>query len=72
MRGRERRWVWYAQTLDAVLAVAGLATIGAMVYRWSFPIGAILLAAFCVGGISAGQLIDVLVGRWTRRDDTGS
>jgi hypothetical protein len=61
--------VWYAQTLDAVLAVAGLVTIGFMLHRWEFPWGAILLAAFCVGGLSAGQLIDAVTGRWSKRED---
>lgn len=69
MRGRDKRWAWFSQTVDALLVAAGLATIGAMIYRWSFPIGAIALAAFCVGGLTAGQLIDLLVGRWTGRDD---
>lgn len=69
MRGRDRRWAWYSQAVDLALAVAGLATIGGMIYRWSFPFGAILLVAFCTGGLTAGQLIDALVGRWTRKDD---
>jgi len=69
MRVRNKRWAWFSQTVDALLVVAGLVTIGAMIYRWSFPLGAIALAAFCVGGLTAGQLIDLLVGRWTGRDD---
>jgi hypothetical protein len=69
MRVRNKRWAWFSQTVDALLVVAGLTTIGAMIYRWSFPAGAIALAAFCVGGLTAGQLIDLLVGRWTGRDN---
>lgn len=69
MRSRDRRWAWYSQVVDAALAAAGITTVGVMVYRWSFPFGAILLVAFCTGGLTAGQLIDALVGRWTRRED---
>jgi hypothetical protein len=69
MRVRNKRWAWFSQTVDALLVVAGLVTIGAMIYRWSFPLGAIALSAFCVGGLTAGQLIDLLVGRWTGGDD---
>lgn len=69
MRVRNKRWAWFSQTVDALLVAAGLTTIGAMIYRWSFPVGAIALAAFCVGGLTAGQLIDLLVGRWTGRDN---
>lgn len=64
-----RRWSWYGQTLDIVLAAAGLTIIGAMVVRWSFPVGGILLALSCVGSISASQVIDVLVGRWTKQSN---
>lgn len=65
-RDRNRRWTWYGQTLDAVLAIAGLSIIAAMVIRWSFPLSGILLAMACVGSISANQLIDALIGRWQR------
>jgi hypothetical protein len=69
MRSRERRWSWWSQALDVALAFAGIATLGVMLYRWSFPFGAIMLFAFCTGGLTAGQLIDALVGRWTRKEE---
>jgi hypothetical protein len=69
MKARDRRWTWYSQILDSALALAGLATIALMLIRWSFPFGALLLVAFCTGGITAGQLIDVLVGRWARKSN---
>lgn len=45
------------------MVAAGLVTIGAMIYKWSFPVGAIVLVGFCVGGLSAGQMIDIYTGR---------
>jgi len=72
-RGNRRwSWPWYGQVLDAALAVAGLSTIAAMVWRNSFPINGILLVAFCTGSIGASQLIDLLAGRWSRKDSGGS
>jgi hypothetical protein len=72
MRRRERQWTWYGQTLDLALAAAGLAIIGSMVYRNSYPLNAILLVAFCAGGITASQLIDALTGRWLQRQQNGN
>lgn len=72
MRGRDRRWTWYGQTLDLALAAAGLAIIASMVYRNSYPLNAILLVAFCAGGITASQLIDALTGRWLQRQRNGN
>jgi hypothetical protein len=43
-----------------------------MVWRNSFPINGILLVAFCTGSIGASQLIDLLAGRWSRKDSGGS
>lgn len=63
MRSRERRWAWFSQTVDGLMVAAGLVTIGAMIYKWSFPVGAIVLVGFCVGGLSAGQMIDIYTGR---------
>lgn len=72
MRSRDRRWTWYGQTLDLALAAAGLAIIGSMVYRNSYPLNAILLVAFCAGGITASQLIEALTGRWLERQKSGN
>ena len=72
MRSRDRRWTWYGQTLDLALAAAGIAIIGSMVYRNSYPLNAILLVAFCAGGITASQLIDALTGRWLQRQQNGN
>jgi hypothetical protein len=68
MRSRERRWAWYSQAVDLALLTAGLFTIGLMLARWSFPWGALLLVAFCTGGLTAGQLTDAVLGR---RKDPG-
>lgn len=72
MRSRDRRWAWYSQIVDAALLLAGLITIGVMLARWSFPFGALLLVAFCTGGLTAGQVIDVLLGRWASKRGNGS
>lgn len=72
MTAKQKRWSWYGQTLDAVLAVTGLVVVGAMVYRWSFPINGLLLAFACFGGLSASQVIDALVGRYSRPRNGGS
>lgn len=66
---QNRRWSWYAQTLDAVLAIVGISIIIAMVVRWSFPVNGILLALACVGAIGSGQMIDALVGRWAKKQN---
>lgn len=66
---RNPRWPWYGQTLDAVLAIAGISIIVAMIIRWSFPLSGILLAMACVGSISANQFIDVLLGRLGHKDE---
>jgi hypothetical protein len=61
-RDRYKRWPWYGQTLDAVLALAGLSIIVAMIIRWSFPLQGILLALSCVGLVSGNRIIDSLLG----------
>lgn len=72
MRGRERRWAWFAQAVDLALAIAGLATITVMLVRWSFPFGALLLVGFCTGGLTVGQFIDIAVGRYTAKNGGSS
>lgn len=69
MNTSTRRWTWYGQALDLALALAGLGTVAAMVWRGSYPLNGILLVAFCTGSITAGQLIELLLGRWTAQRD---
>jgi uncharacterized membrane protein YjjB (DUF3815 family) len=70
---KQRRWPWYQQILDAILATVGIAVIGTMVYRNSYPINGILLALSCVNSILAGHVIDGLAGKWTKQaEDTPS
>lgn len=64
-RQAQKRWVWWNQTVDAALAIAGLTVIGVMIFRWSFPVQGIVLAMACVGGLSTNQLVTVVAERWT-------
>lgn len=63
-RQQQRRWVWWNQTVDLALAIAGLTVIGAMVVRWSFPWPGIVLAMACVGGLTSNQLVSVIIAKW--------
>lgn len=69
-RGSDRRWTWYAQVRDAVVALVGIGTLALMAFRNSYPIGGVLTALVCVGALSASAALRALVGRWeSSRDD---
>lgn len=69
MRRQQKRWPWYQQAVDAVLAAVGIIVIAFMVKRNSYPINGILLALSCVNTILASHVIDALAGRWTRSNE---
>lgn len=70
-RGSDRRWSWYAQVRDAVVALVGVGTLALMAFRNSYPVGGVITALVCVGALSASAALRALVGRWesTRLDD---
>lgn len=76
-RGNDRRWSWYAQVRDALVALVGIGIIGLMAVRNSYPVGGVITALVCVGALSASAALRALVGRWEngrpeerdRRDD---
>ena len=70
-RRTDRRWSWYAQVRDAVVALVGVGILGLMAFRNSYPIGGIVTALVCVGALSASAALKALVGRWeaNRYDD---
>ena len=63
MTQRQRRWVWFQQTLDAVFAIAGLVLLGAMIARDSYPPLAVILVLALGGRVSMGALERWLTGR---------
>ena len=63
-RGSDRRWTWYAQVRDAVVALVGVGTLSLMAFRNSYPIGGVLTALVCVGALSASAALRALAGRW--------
>ena len=63
-RSSERRWTWYAQVRDAVVALVGVGTLSLMAFRNSYPIGGVLTALVCVGALSASAALRALAGRW--------
>lgn len=63
-RGNDRRWTWYAQVRDAVVALVGIATLALMAFRNSYPIVGVLTALVCVGALSASTALRALAGRW--------
>lgn len=60
----ERRWPWYNQIIDAIFAVAGLAIVGVMTARNSYPLYGVFLVLVFAGRVSASALLRYLVGRW--------
>lgn len=76
-RGSDRRWTWYAQVRDAVVALTGVGTLSLMAFRNSYPIGGVITALVCVGALSASAALRALVGRWENgrlddKEDRGS
>lgn len=68
---REKRWLWWGQTRDAVALVAGLGLIGAEAYRGTYNTTAMIFAAACLGVVSTGVLSRWLIGRWAEKDGGG-
>lgn len=69
-RRTDRRWSWYAQVRDAVVALVGVGTLALMAVRNSYPVGGVITALVCVGALSASAALRALVGRWeSARDD---
>lgn len=64
MHTGERRWPWYNQIVDAVFAVAGLAIVGVMTIRNSYPLYGVFLVLVFAGRVSASTLLRYLIGRW--------
>lgn len=61
----DRRWAWYQQVLDAIVAVLGIGLAITMAARDSWPLYGVLMVIFCLGKIGTGQLLRSLgeVGR---------
>jgi hypothetical protein len=60
----QRRWSWYQQAVDAVVAILGIGIAISMTARNSFPPWGILLVISCVGKLTATQLLKVLMAKW--------
>lgn len=63
----DRRWAWYQQALDAVVAALGIGIAITMTFRNSYPFLGVVLVAACVGKLTASQLLRVLLGRWENK-----
>ena len=61
---RERRWAWYSQIRDAVVASVGVGILVSMIVRESWPPLGVITALVCVGALSASSVLRYLVGRW--------
>ena len=64
MTPRERRWAWYSQIRDAVVAVVGVGILVSMIVREAWPPLGVITALVCVGALSASSVLRYLIGRW--------
>jgi hypothetical protein len=62
----EKRWPWYTQIRDAVFAAFGMAILGVMAYRNSWPLAGVAAALTCMGVVGAGTALRLLLGRWEK------
>jgi hypothetical protein len=61
---QQRRWLWWSQIHDAAVTIVGIAILGVMTFRNSFPIPGVVAALVCIGSLSASAALRYLLGRW--------
>lgn len=64
----DRRWPWYSQIVDALFAIAGLALVGVMAVRDSYPLPGVFLVLVFAGRVTTSTLQRYLIGRWDERE----
>lgn len=67
MKDSDRRWPWYQQVLDLVVASLGVGLAIRMGYRESYPLTGVVLVLACIGKLTASQLLRLLMGRWEEK-----
>lgn len=60
----EKRWSWWGQVRDVVVATIGIAIVATSLARDTYDPIAMLFAAVCLGIVSSGVLSRYLIGRW--------
>jgi hypothetical protein len=59
----DRRWPWFAQVREAVVASLGVGILATMTVRDSWPPIGVIAALVCVGQVSAAAFTRYLLGR---------
>lgn len=65
-RVQQRRWPWYQQLVDLVVALLGVSIVVTNLVRDSWPVMAVAVALVCLGKISATAALNYLLGRWEK------
>ena len=61
---RQRRWSWFQQSLDAAVAILGIAIAVTMLIRDSWPAVGVMFALVCLGKVGSTAVIRALMDRW--------
>lgn len=60
----DRRWPWYQQTVDAIVAALGIGIAVTMLVRDSWPALGVVFAFVCLGRLTSSAALRYLLGRW--------